>query len=167
MHRGKDLRSSIDSSQWIHTMLSCVMQIQKLTPGSNTGLCDAAPNLIHPYKAYLSGSVIKAAQCTTSKEHRETKAGQGEREIWRWRSPNNTLPGLPGCCQGCPRRASAPMSRCGTHWAKSTLPQLLTEGGGCLGDMGHIDGCRGKASSGISVSLSSAKLIPTWLCAIW
>ena len=76
MDRGKDLHNNIDSCQWIHTTLSWVVQIQKLTSGSNTGLCDAAPNLIHPYKAYLLGYVIKAAQPQGSTERR----GQGQDE---------------------------------------------------------------------------------------
>lgn len=155
MHRGKDLHSRIDSSQCIHRTLSCVMQIQKLTSGSNTGLCDAAPNLIHPYKAYLLGYVSKAPQPQKSRERQGVCVGgccrSGEARI------------IP--CQAAPRAATGepqpPMSRCETHHAEATLPQLLTEGGDCLGDMGHVMGCRGKAGSDTSESLSSANLIPT------
>ncbi|GAB0203277.1 cAMP-dependent protein kinase inhibitor alpha [Grus japonensis] len=58
------------------------MQIQKLTYESNTGLCDAAPNLIHPCKVYLLGYVRKAAQPQRSTDRR----GWGG----EWRSPDNT-----------------------------------------------------------------------------
>lgn len=75
MHRGKDLHSTIDWSQWIHTTPSCATKMQQLTSVSNTGLCDAAHKLKDPFKAYLLGYMIKAAQPQRSSERK----GWGEK----------------------------------------------------------------------------------------
>lgn len=102
--------------------------MQNLTSVSNTGLCDAALKLKDPFKTYLLGCMIKAAQPQRSSERKGWRE-KLKQYLARYLAPGEPQPPCPGV------KPIKPSQHYHGFWLRGWLP------------MGHSthDGMKGKS----------------------